>query len=49
MLGYIIENVPVILESKGCNLKSAEYIHDVLDPAVTLDAAKIGSRAHRAC
>ena len=46
--GYIIKNLPVILDSKGRNLKSAKHIHDVLGPAVTLDAAKIGSRAHRA-
>ena len=38
-------NVPVILESKGQNLKSAKYIHDVLGLAITFDAAKIGSRA----
>ena len=25
---YIIENAPVILESKGRNVKSAKYIHE---------------------
>ena len=39
--------MPVILESKGRNLKSAKYIHDILGPTVTLDATKIGSQAHR--
>ena len=27
----------------------AKYIHDVLGPAITLDAAKIRSRTHRLC
>ena len=56
--GYIIESVLIILESKGCNLKSVKYIHDVLGPTITvffkrckprylINATKIGSRAHR--
>ena len=48
-LGYIIENRHVISEFKRCNLKSIEYIHDILGHAITLDITEIGSEVHCKC
>ena len=46
--GYIIENVPVMSESRERNLTSVKKIEAILGPSVFIDAAKVGSRAHRA-
>jgi hypothetical protein len=45
--GYLVENVPVVDESRARNLAGLKRIEAVLGPSVSIDAAQIGSRAHR--
>jgi site-specific DNA-cytosine methylase len=46
-LGYIVENVPVASSSRARTLESVHRIHSILGTHVLLDAAAVGSRAHR--
>jgi hypothetical protein len=45
--GYIVENVPVVSSGKTRTLESMHKIHDILGVPVLIDAAAVGSRAHR--
>lgn len=45
--GYLEENVPVVDESSALNLAGLKRIETVLGPLVSIDAAQIGSCAHR--
>jgi site-specific DNA-cytosine methylase len=45
--GYIVENVPVVSTSRSRTLESMHRIHGVLGVPVLIDAAAVGSRAHR--
>ena len=47
-LGYLIENVPIVSESRERNRASLKQIEAIFGPSTFIDAAKIGSRAHRA-
>jgi hypothetical protein len=46
-LGYIVENVPVVSSSRSRTLESMYKIHGILGVPVLIDAAAVGSRAHR--
>jgi hypothetical protein len=45
--GYIVENVPVMNSSRSKTLESMHKIHGILGMPVLIDAAAVGSRAHR--
>ena len=45
--GYLVENVPMMEKSRARSLAGLERITAVLGPSVSIDAAQIGSRAHR--
>jgi site-specific DNA-cytosine methylase len=45
--GYIVENVPVVSSSRSRTLASIHKIHTILGVPVLIDAAAVGSRAHR--
>jgi site-specific DNA-cytosine methylase len=45
--GYIVENVPVVSSSRSRTLESMHRIHNILGVLVLIDAATLGSRAHR--
>jgi hypothetical protein len=45
--GYIVENVPVVSSSRSRTLESMHRIHNILGIPVLIDAAVVGSRAHR--
>jgi hypothetical protein len=45
--GYIVENVPVVSSSWSRTLESMHKIDNVLGMPVLIDAAAVGSRAHR--
>jgi hypothetical protein len=45
--GYIVENVPVVSSSRSRTLESIHKIHGILGVPVLIDAAAVGSRAHR--
>jgi site-specific DNA-cytosine methylase len=45
--GYIVENVPVVSSSRSRTLESMHMIHNILGVPVLIDAAAVGSRAHR--
>jgi site-specific DNA-cytosine methylase len=45
--GYIVENVPVVSCSRSRTLESIHKIHGILGVPVLIDAAAVGSRAHR--
>jgi hypothetical protein len=45
--GYIVENVPVVSSSRSRTLESMHKIHGILGVSVLIDAAVVGSRAHR--
>jgi site-specific DNA-cytosine methylase len=45
--GYIVENVPVVSSSRSRMLESMYKIHGILGVPVLIDAAAVGSRAHR--
>ena len=45
--GYLVENVPVKDASSTRNLAGLKRIETILGPSVSIDAAQIGSRAHR--
>jgi hypothetical protein len=45
--GYIVENVPVVSSSQSRTLKSMHMIHNILGMPVLINAAIVGSRAHR--
>jgi hypothetical protein len=45
--GYIVENVPVVSSSRLRTLESMHRIHNILGVPVLIDAAVVGSRAHR--
>jgi site-specific DNA-cytosine methylase len=45
--GYIVENVPVVSSSRSRTLESMHKIHGILGVPVLIDAAAVGSRAHR--
>jgi hypothetical protein len=45
--GYIVENVPVVSSSQSRTLESMHWIHNILGVPVLIDAAVVGSRAHR--
>jgi hypothetical protein len=47
--GYIVENVPVVSSSRSRTLESINKIHGILSVLVLIDAATVGSRAHRPC
>jgi hypothetical protein len=44
---YIVENVPVVRSSRSRTLESMHRIHNILGVHVLIDAAAVGSRAHR--
>jgi hypothetical protein len=44
---YIVENVPVESSSRSITLESMHKIHGILGVPVLIDAAVVGSRAHR--
>jgi site-specific DNA-cytosine methylase len=44
---YIVENVPVVSSSRSRTLESMHRIHNILGVPVLIDAAAVGSRAHR--
>jgi hypothetical protein len=44
---YIVENVPMVSSSWSRTLKSMHWIHNILGVPVLIDAAVVGSRAHR--
>jgi hypothetical protein len=46
-LGYIVENVPMVSSSQSRTLESMHRIHNILGVPVLIDAAAVGSRAHR--
>jgi site-specific DNA-cytosine methylase len=45
-LGYIVENVPVVSNSRSRTLESMHKIHGILGVPVLIDAAAVGSRAY---
>jgi hypothetical protein len=45
--GYIVENVPVVSSSRSRTLESMHRIHNILGVPMLIDAATVGSRAHR--
>jgi hypothetical protein len=45
--GYIVENVPVVSSSRSRMLESMHKIHGILGVPMLIDAAAVGSRAHR--
>jgi hypothetical protein len=45
--GYIVKNVPVVSSSRSRTLESMHKIHGILGVPVLIDAAMVGSRAHR--
>jgi site-specific DNA-cytosine methylase len=45
--GYIVENVPVVSSSRSRTLENMHKIHAILGVPVLIDAAAVGSRAHR--
>jgi site-specific DNA-cytosine methylase len=45
--GYIVENVPVVSSSRSRTLESMYKIHGILGVPMLIDAAAVGSRAHR--
>jgi site-specific DNA-cytosine methylase len=45
--GYIVENVPIVSSSRSRTLESMHKIHGILGVPVLIDAAAVGSRAHR--
>jgi hypothetical protein len=45
--GYIVENVPIVSSSRSRTLESIHKIHGILGVPVLIDAAAVGSRAHR--
>jgi site-specific DNA-cytosine methylase len=45
--GYIVEDVPVVSSSRSRMLESMHKIHGILGVPVLIDAAAMGSRAHR--
>jgi hypothetical protein len=45
--GYIVENILVVSSSRSRILESMHKIHDILGVPVLIDAAAVGSRAHR--
>jgi hypothetical protein len=45
--GYIVENVPVVSSSWSRTLESKHKIYGILGMPVLIDAAAVGSRAHR--
>jgi hypothetical protein len=44
---YIVENVPVVSSSQSRTLESMHKIHSILGMPVLINAAAVGSRAHR--
>jgi site-specific DNA-cytosine methylase len=46
-LGYILENVPVVSNSRSRTLESMHRIHNILGVPVLIDAVVVGSRTHR--
>jgi hypothetical protein len=44
---YIVENVPVVSNSRSRTLEIMHRIHGILGVPVLIDAAAVGSRAHR--
>jgi hypothetical protein len=44
---YIVENVPVVSSSRSKTLENMHKIHNILGMPVLIDAAAVGSRAHR--
>jgi site-specific DNA-cytosine methylase len=44
---YIVENVPVVNNSRSRTLESMHRIHNILGVPVLIDTAAVGSRAHR--
>jgi hypothetical protein len=45
--GYIVENVPIVSSSRSRTLESMYKIHGIFGVPVLIDAAAVGSRAHR--
>ena len=45
--GYIIENVHVVSSSRSRMLESIHKLHGILGVPVLIDAAMVGSQAHR--
>jgi hypothetical protein len=45
--GYIVENVPVVSSSRSRTLESMHKIHGILGVPELIDAAAMGSQAHR--
>jgi hypothetical protein len=46
-LGYIVENVPAVNNSRSRTVESMHRIHNILGVLVLIDAAAVGSQAHR--
>jgi site-specific DNA-cytosine methylase len=44
---YIVENVPMVSSSRSRTLESMHRIHNILGVPVLIDAAAVGSQAHR--
>jgi hypothetical protein len=44
---YILENVPLLDDARSRVVASMHQVQQWLGPAVLLDAASVGSRAHR--
>ncbi len=44
---YILENVPLLGDIRFHVMASVHQIRSWIGPAILLDAAKVGSRAHR--
>jgi hypothetical protein len=44
-----VENVPVVSSSRSRTLESIHKIHGILGVPILIDAAAVGSRAHRPC
>jgi hypothetical protein len=47
LLGYIVENVPVVSSSRSRMLEGMHKIHSIFGVPVLIDTAVVGSRAHR--
>jgi hypothetical protein len=45
--GYIVENVPVVSSSRSKTLENMHKNHTILGVPILIDAAAVGSRAHR--
>jgi hypothetical protein len=47
VVAYILENVPLLGDTRFHVMASVHQIQSWIGPAVLLDATRVGSRAHR--